>query len=796
MLCEKCSNIHFRRLGEWEIVQQNPRRFNKSGEASTSASRVFYFHHESKVALRNSADNGCHFCQMLFSGLFETKQRGRWNYGFKRGGVILRRSIVDKWLKKPSGFAEWNRLDWIYVSCEDKCNTTTNILELWGSPHPENPKTLTPISNTTVASLLEALTACANLDGCQVTKSPPDQDGLKPKSNPILSTADSRLCSPWLDVSTMSPASMNLARAWLDNCLEHHFPCRDGQPHGTLPTRIINVSDPRKPHLEGGYQRCQPYVTLSYKWGDGRRYLTTTQNVQAHQREIPLQHLPATFKDAIHVAHTLGYEWLWIDALCILQDCEEDRKREMGVMDEIFRCSILTLFAAAGDSVDAGLSATRDPRDVKPCLLQLTTTLDGQTVKGPAYVKVDSGSGWHPLFSRAWVLQEQVLATRGLIFGSAQLRWRCLCESTSESRPGFRGKIASLKDLGTPQYGGMQSYSGGYDGFNLLRMWIQKKNPLPDRGDWRRDNHYDHWYDLIEGYSNRQLTYSADVLPAVSGLANALSKTQSCTYLAGLWEEDMHIGLTWYVSEGPDRFSASHYYVDRAKLHVPSWSWASQWGKALMFRFRESESHDFKHEGLSILSNSDHESASGVTAGDRWYRTALTVQGSLRAAILMRGRQRTHQPPGASQDWFEEKALFLRLIADPDSGTIIGQIALDSDLASDQTLLVHCLLCSVRAKDDYGRSDDFLPSGYSDWALTCLGLVPTDDTFTEFTRIGLVFLRERDWFGDVNQVDLNEVGDHDPSRQLTMIHQMSRDRNQADSKPSRQLKFVRTVRLV
>jgi hypothetical protein len=160
------------------------------------------------------------------------------------------------------------------------------------------------------------------------------------------------------------------------------------------------------------------YVTLSYKWGESRRYVTNTQNLELHKTEIPLKALPWTFKDAIYVANTLRFSWLWIDALCILQDSKDDQTHEIEKMDLIFRHSVLTLFAVTAEHADSGLLVSRDPRWVKPCRLTLQTTLREQTMQGSSYITLDEDQESHePLFDRGWVLQEEVLSTRGLMFG-------------------------------------------------------------------------------------------------------------------------------------------------------------------------------------------------------------------------------------------------------------------------------------------------------------------------------------------------------------------------------------------
>jgi hypothetical protein len=69
-------------------------------------------------------------------------------------------------------------------------------------------------------------------------------------------------------------------------------------------------------------------------------------------------------------------------------------------MDQIFRYLTLTLFATARNDADARLSASRDPRYVKPCRLNLKTTLSEKTVEGTAYITIDRDKEPAPLFDR------------------------------------------------------------------------------------------------------------------------------------------------------------------------------------------------------------------------------------------------------------------------------------------------------------------------------------------------------------------------------------------------------------
>src|SRR2546430_2701861 len=90
--------------------------------------------------------------------------------------------------------------------------------------------------------------------------------------------------------------------------------------------------------------------TLSYTWGDGPRYKTTIPE----KHLIALEKLPLTFQEAIMVSHRLGVRYLWIDAICILQDVPEDVEREMSSMYRIYRNPSLNIQAAHGTHAGSG----------------------------------------------------------------------------------------------------------------------------------------------------------------------------------------------------------------------------------------------------------------------------------------------------------------------------------------------------------------------------------------------------------------------------------------------------------
>jgi hypothetical protein len=126
MLCEKCSNIHFRRLADCELIKQEPDRLHTKETHYDISRFVFYFHHESKDALRESSEDGCHFCAMLLDRLFGRGcSTSAAKYAFARGEVVFSRTIVERWINGENGFEEWNTSDWITVLWEDRYTMST-----------------------------------------------------------------------------------------------------------------------------------------------------------------------------------------------------------------------------------------------------------------------------------------------------------------------------------------------------------------------------------------------------------------------------------------------------------------------------------------------------------------------------------------------------------------------------------------------------------------------------------------------------------------------------------------------
>ena len=87
------------------------------------------------------------------------------------------------------------------------------------------------------------------------------------------------------------------------------------------------------------------------------------------------------------------------------------------------------------------------------------------------------------------------------------------------------------------------------------------------------------WYNMVQAFSNRRLTCSSDVLPAVSGLAPEVHELTGSKYLAGLWKESLDTftrNLVWTTYHRPYMAGLKGSAPPRPSFNgSPSWSWAS-----------------------------------------------------------------------------------------------------------------------------------------------------------------------------------------------------------------------------
>jgi hypothetical protein len=273
---------------------------------------------------------------------------------------------------------------------------------------------------------------------------------------------------------------------------------------------------------------------------------------------MPMGVLPKTFQEAMTIASQLGYRYIWIDSLCIIQNSTPDWSRESRLMAGVYGNAVLNI-AATGDSSDAGCYATRDrPLGRLPCRILSTRnhTLFAQMWQGDLdhYSPQRKQSA---LLSRAWVVQERLLSKRNVFLRGQELALDCCTTQFSETYPRGKKLDASNLPLKVSLYLMLDLITNTVilDDAKLLfeRLWAQ----------------------LVSEYSAADLKFESDRPVALQGLVEIIqARTHNrWAYVAGLWKEFLPLQLLWSSSSG--RSYEYQNLAEPAREPYPSWSWLS-----------------------------------------------------------------------------------------------------------------------------------------------------------------------------------------------------------------------------
>jgi hypothetical protein len=176
------------------------------------------------------------------------------------------------------------------------------------------------------------------------------------------------------------------------------------------------------------------YVYLLYMWGVAPRVTTNKSNLTAHMHGLRIEWLPETIRHAITIVRRLNIRYLWVDALCIVQDSWEDWANEAARIHTYLSNTALVLSAAAGGNAGAGIFHTRPGNLMTVSFEEQTPTKD--CLRGEIYIRTPLESARQTLeknvLRRAWMIQEVVIPNRVLIWGAAQNYWNCWSASRSE----------------------------------------------------------------------------------------------------------------------------------------------------------------------------------------------------------------------------------------------------------------------------------------------------------------------------------------------------------------------------
>ncbi|KAL0950652.1 hypothetical protein HGRIS_007440 [Hohenbuehelia grisea] len=364
-----------------------------------------------------------------------------------------------------------------------------------------------------------------------------------------------------------------LASQFIEECASHEY-CRP--PISTpLPTRLIDCSDPENPRLAITKGSQGRYATLSYVWGGPQPKCLTTANLDEYLQKLPSPQ-SQTVSDAIYATHKLGIPYLWVDALCILQDSESDKLSEISGMHGIYESSYITLTPEFAYSVREGFLPERRPPVRLPFysqsgqlgsvlvrhglevraqwesrLLQLRAQASESLL---AYEHINTRAS---VYTRAWCFQELTLSPRVLLFCYPELYYRCRSATTRVTRG------TSAKPRPDP----MRTH---------LLFPRETLQPGVELSPEDRTSLQKLWAHVVLEYSERRLTLPGDKLVAIAAVAEAFHRAGAGEYVVGLWRSTILEDLMWSTHsddtfDHPDLQSRS----DQREFRAPSWSWAS-----------------------------------------------------------------------------------------------------------------------------------------------------------------------------------------------------------------------------
>ncbi|KAH8647021.1 heterokaryon incompatibility protein-domain-containing protein, partial [Tricladium varicosporioides] len=301
------------------------------------------------------------------------------------------------------------------------------------------------------------------------------------------------------------------------------------------------------------------YACLSYCWGVTEPPLKLSQaTIDTLNAGILASTLSKTITDAIYLAHGIGLQWIWIDSLCIYQDCTDDWQQESSRMFDTYQGSFITIAALGASEASQGLYAKRDPLRYAPCPVLVKEdahpvcifpSFSTETIGDSPYLQ------W-PLYTRGWVLQERILPPRTVKFGT-YISWECRKSDINEFS--FRGVDEENREKG------------------LCRRFYENVWKTHDSGSTLAEPQAQYlrnlWETTLQTFTMARLTVPKDRRLAASGLIEGFARRTGWANIFGMWEPFLLEELLWISNGGGGMI------CPEATGLMPTWSWISLTGR-------------------------------------------------------------------------------------------------------------------------------------------------------------------------------------------------------------------------
>jgi hypothetical protein len=583
-------------------------------------------------------------------------------------------------------------------------------------------------------------------------------------------------------MDTSSYESIKRIKKWLKTCSEEHPECTLPRV-SQLPRRVLEVSN-RRLRLVETNERIGEYVALSHCWGRKPIIRLLASNLEELKKDVPWNRLSKTFQDAITVTWRLGFRYIWIDSLCILQggDNLRDWEYHAARMARIFTDAQLTISASSSADGAGGCFSSRlnEPytlhsaggQPIENNALWMPFKLQGrdrEACQKEFTVRLKTPHGLYqnrqpkePLLRRAWVFQEQILSARNIHFSSGELYFECksytACECSGwtprllSHQWETRWRKAHAVLLGQPHVVPQKDVERA-DGTKL-----PKPKPIP-----KAAAEFEAFRALIEAFTQLDITDPDDRLPALSGITSG----RKDTYLAGMWRSILFESLHWYpLSQTHSTTRGTIPAYRPAKYRAPTWSWASV---EAPIRFAETDFYFFPSSAKQVAEIIDVWTTSeGTDPRGRVKDGVLTMSGpSLEGTVMEIGTKEREGtvPEGIIKQMhqMQPSAVDMSLVPKQNFVDMVQYAALrlhvftEEDQEMVRTEKEHPFVCYLDVPID--REKSLLAEVEVGEAVTCfvlsttmcLVLKPVVGRHRYYTRVGLLKIKEGVTFGGTTE---------------------------------------------
>ncbi|KAK4655812.1 hypothetical protein QC762_305700 [Podospora pseudocomata] len=349
----------------------------------------------------------------------------------------------------------------------------------------------------------------------------------------------------WIDSS--------LFRRWKTDCDQHHQHCK---PSSVILPALASI---RPAWLVDIVRQClvpaqltDSYVCLSYVWGGAKQFTTAMDNLERLQQPNALSFVPLakTITHAMAVVEMAGEKFLWVDALCIVQDDDKQKHQDVQNMSGIYANATFTIIARSATNADSGLPGLfgiSQQRKVQQHTWRLGPSSTVINIQHRDWKDDQNRGAW---FTRGWTFQEELFSRRQLVLREhGPAHWTCM---SAQWREDIRLPDITIQMPSPKRYPYQRS------------IYPEIHNVFPNIPKLAG---------IIENYNRRSFTLPEDSLRAFSGIATALLSSFQGGLISGLPADFFYAGLLWFPFS-KDIVLRWPGGIPKASC-VPSWSWAA-----------------------------------------------------------------------------------------------------------------------------------------------------------------------------------------------------------------------------